>query len=81
MTISGIIKKDGRSFVRVSFLRGRDYAEGISPDGIIDKSEGFTEEELVKLKEYITESENEIMEKAKGINPLRDWLGFNQKKV
>ena len=51
--VSGVLHREDRTFVRVSFLRGRDWAEGILPDGVIEKAEGFTEEEIGKLEEYL----------------------------
>ena len=52
MLVSCVVEKEGRKIVRVSFLRGMeeersmDYAEGILPDGIIVKSEGFSGTEV-----------------------------------
>ena len=76
MLISGMIKKDGKSFTRVSFLRDKCWAEGIVPDGVIEKSEGFSEEELVQLKEYLVQEKDMILEQAKGVNPLRKMFGI-----
>ena len=59
-----------------SMERGRsmDYAEGILPDGMVVKSEGFTEEEVRKLEAYIRANRKDIMKRAKEINPLRNWI-------
>lgn len=51
-----------------------DYAEGILPEGIIVKSEGFTEEEVRKLESYIRANRQDILKQAKEINPLRNWM-------
>lgn len=74
--VSGAIHKDGRTFARVSFLRGRDWAEGIIPDGVIEKSEGFTEEEISGLKDYLAREKDMLIGQAKGVNPLRNMLGM-----
>ncbi|MCM1113353.1 MAG: hypothetical protein NC399_08885 [Muribaculum sp.] len=74
MLISGVVMKDGRKIVRVSFLRGKDYAEGILPDGLIEKSGGFTEEEVLKLENYMRVNRQEILKQAKEVNPLKSWL-------
>lgn len=80
MLVSCVVEKEGRKIVRVSFLRGMeeghsiDYAEGILPDGIIVKSEGFSEEEVRKLEAYIRANRQEILKQAKEINPLRNWM-------
>ena len=44
MMVSGRLKKDGRDIVRVSFFRNKDYADGILPDAIIEKSSESDEE-------------------------------------
>lgn len=76
MLISGMIKMDGKSFTRVSFLRDKCWAEGIVPDGVIEKSEGLSEEELVQLKEYLVQEKDMILEQAKDVNPLRKMFGI-----
>ena len=76
MLISGMIKRDGKSFTRVSLLRDKCWAEGIVPDGVIEKSEGFSEEELVQLKKYLVQEKDMILEQAKGVNPLRKMFGI-----
>lgn len=74
MLVSAVVMKDNRKIVRVSFLRGNDYAEGILPDGVIEKSGGFTEEEVLKLENYMRANRKDILEQAKEVNPLRSWL-------
>lgn len=74
--ISGILTKGGRKFVRVSFMRGEEYAEFIVPDGILDQRKGFTEEEVTKLFRYVRENRDEILKRAKEVNPLKNWLGL-----
>lgn len=74
MLISGFFTKDGRKMMRVSFMRGKDFAEGLLPDGIIDRSEGFSQEELDRLEKFLRTNSGEIMEQAKTINPIRSWL-------
>lgn len=74
MLVSGIVVKDNRKIVRVSFLRNNDYAEGIMPDAIIEKSKGFTAEELTKLEKFLRLHKDEILQQAKEVNPIRSWL-------
>lgn len=74
MLISCVVAKGDRKMVRVSFLREKDYAEGILPDGMIEKSQGFTEEEVQKLENYMRANRKDILQRAKEINPLRNWL-------
>lgn len=75
MMVSCVVVKDNRKLVRVSFLRGRDFAEGVLPDGMIEKSRGFTAEEVQKLENYLRVNRQEILKQAKEIDPLRNWLG------
>lgn len=86
MLVSCVVEKEGRKIVRLSFLRemeeghsmekghSMDYAEGILPEGIIVKSEGFTKEEVRKLENYIRTNRQDILKQAKEINPLRNWM-------
>lgn len=75
MTYSGLLLYKGEKTVRVKFERGKnDFAEGIVPSGIIEKSSGFSEEELEKLSDYLKYNASDIMAKAKDVNPIRDWL-------
>ena len=74
--VSGVLHKGDKTFVRVSFLRGKDWAEGIVPDGVIEKSEGFTKEEIGKLEDYLAGDKEQIMKQAKGINPVRKLFGI-----
>lgn len=74
MLVSGIVMKEGRKIVRVSFQRGRDYAEGILPDGMIEKSGGFNAEEVRKLEDYMRANRKEILGRAKEVDPIRNWL-------
>ncbi len=76
MLVSGIINKEDRRYARVSFIRGKDIAEGIVPDGIIDHTEGFSDDEVFKLERYLRENCGEIMERARKVNPLKNWLGL-----
>ena len=74
MLVSGYVVKDKKRIVRVSFVRGRDYAEGILPEGIIEKSKGFTNEEIRKLENFLRVNKDEILGEAKKVNPIRSWL-------
>lgn len=76
MMVSGIMTKNDRRFARVSFMRGKDVAEGIVPDGIIDRVEGFDDDEVKWLERYLRENCGEIMEQAKQVNPIKNWLGI-----
>jgi len=74
MILSGIVKKDGRKIARVSFLRNKDFAEGILPDCEIVSSEGFDEDEIEQLKIYLKLNSEDLMSQAKKINPFRGMM-------
>lgn len=75
MTYSGLLLKDGEKMVRVCFERGeRDYAEGVLPKGIIEKSVGFSPDEQEQLSAYLLENAHDIMRQAKEVNFLKSWL-------
>ena len=70
--------KKGEKVVRVCFERkgdkGREYAEGVVPEGKIDASFGFSKEEIEKLEEYLQENSGDIMLKARKITGITHWL-------
>lgn len=74
--VSGILRKEGRKFARISFMRGEDYAEFIVPDGVLDRHRGFSGEEIAKLQEYVRENREDIMKEARGVNVMKNWLGL-----
>ena len=71
--VSGVLHREDRTF-----LRGRDWAEGILPDGVIEKAEGFTEEEIGKLEAYLAGEKDMLLRQAKGINPIRNLFQLGQ---
>lgn len=75
MTHSGIINQKGQKIVHITFERGKDYAEGTLPSGKIEKSSGFTPEEIQQLSQYILQNAEDIMARAKQVNPLRSLMG------
>ncbi len=79
MLVSSLLKKDGRQYARVSFLRGEDIAEGIVPDGKLERVSGFSEEEAAGLRFYLAANKEAILEQAKQIDPLTNWLRAGKK--
>ena len=79
MTYSAIVAgKDNKKMVRVSFERDngseKEIAEGIVPDAKIVKQNGFSQDEINSLEEYLKNNADDIIAKAKVIsNPLK-WL-------
>lgn len=78
-TYTGILhNKKGEKVVRVCFEKqeenGRKFAEGVLPEGKIDASFGFSDEEINKLEEYLKEYSADIMHKAREITGITHWL-------
>ena len=76
MMVSGRLKKDGREIVRVSFFRKDDYADGVLPDAVIEKTSGFEEKELAILEKYLRDHKDEIYAQARTVNPMKNFLGL-----
>lgn len=76
MIYSGLIPQKGKkAMARVVFERGNDKAEGVVPDGKIETSSGFSTEELRQLEDYLVRNSEDILRRAKEVNPLRNWMG------
>lgn len=73
-THSTVLSKNGKPFVSVMFERGKDRAEGTVPDCIITKNEGFTQEEVEELEDYMKAQRKEIIDGAKRISDIRYLL-------
>lgn len=67
ITHSAVLNKQGKPFVSVMIEREKDFAEGGVPKCRIVKSQGFDEEEIGELEEYLRNHEQEIIEEAKKI--------------
>lgn len=78
MTYSSVLSKEGKPYVSVRFERGRDMAEGSVPVCHIEKSSGFTKEEIMGLEGYLELNAREILRKAKDISGIRHWLGMEK---
>lgn len=78
MTYSGIMRKNKEKVVHVRFERTVDgkteFAEGILPDCLVEKSIGFTLEECKALEFYMKENCDSIFEQAQKINDDVFWL-------
>ena len=69
--VSGVLYHEWKTFVRVSLMRGNVWAEGIVPDGVVEKAKGFSTEEIGQLQAYLAAEKETIIRQAKGINPIR----------
>ena len=75
LDISGVVEKDGKKIAHIRFTRGEDYAEGYIPDCIFTKVQGFTDEEVSQLTDYLRANLTEFKKRAAAINPFTALMG------
>lgn len=75
LNLSGVVEKDGQKIAYVRFSRGDDFAEGYIPDCIFTKVQGFTDDEVSMLTDYLRANLTELKKRAAGINPLTAIMG------
>ena len=75
LNLSGVVEKDGQKIAYVRFSRGDDFAEGYIPDCIFTKVQGFTDDEVSMLTDYLRANLTELKKRAAGINPLIAIMG------
>jgi len=74
VTCSGILRKDGKKIIYVRFERGADFAEGSIPAAKITSQSGFSPDEIAQLEEYLSENKFEIIEQAKTVNLMKNFM-------
>jgi len=74
MTHSCILPRGKEKIVRVTFESNIAYAEGIVPDGKIEKQHGFSKDEVEQLEIYLKMNKDDIMKKAKDITGIMHWF-------
>ncbi|WP_099466661.1 hypothetical protein [Konateibacter massiliensis] len=74
MTHSCVLSRGKERIVRVTFEDDHAYAEGIVPDGKIEKQQGFSEDEVQQLEIYLKMNKDDIMQKAKAITGITHWF-------
>lgn len=70
MFVSGIIMKDGQKKACVRFEDGANFAEGYIPECKIVNQEGFMEDEIAQLENYMHENLAELKREAAGVDPI-----------
>lgn len=75
MSVSSMTRLGDKKGVYVLFADENSSAEFIVPDCKLINSNGFDEEELKQLKEYLENEQDYIFSLAKGIDPIRSFLG------
>lgn len=75
MSVSSMTRSEDKKGVYVLFTDGNKSAEFIVPEGKIVRKNGFSEDELKQLKEYVQNEQDYIFSLAKTVNPLKAFLG------
>ena len=75
LDITGVVEKDGKKVSHIRFSRGKDYAEGYIPDCVFTKVQGFTDEEIEQLTDYLKANLTDLKKRAAAISPLNAFLG------
>ena len=78
LNLSGVVEKDGKKIAYVRFSRGDDFAEGYIPDCIFTKVQGFTDDEVSMLTDYLRANLTGLKKRAAGINPLTAIMGRSE---
>ena len=74
MIVSGVSEYEGTKRAYVRFEEGNLYAEGTIPDCKIQSSEGFSDDELEALSQYMRENLEMLKRKAAECNPIRAMM-------
>jgi len=80
MSVSSMTRKGDKKAVYVLFTDGDNSAEFSLPGSSLLSNRGFTKEEIQQLKEYIDNEQDYLFGLAKGINPLRGFMGESKKE-
>lgn len=74
MSVSPICTKDGKKYAFVSFTDEVRTAEGKIPDCTIISNDGFSEDEVQQLEEYMKHELPQLKKMAAGINVMEMFL-------
>ncbi|MCH5256299.1 MAG: hypothetical protein J1D87_03360 [Lachnospiraceae bacterium] len=74
MSVSPICVKDGKKYAFVSFTDGTRTAEGKIPDCTITNNDGFSEDEVQQLEDYMNQELPQLKKMAAGIDVMKTFL-------
>lgn len=75
MSVSSMTRLGDKKGIYVLFTDGSLSAEFMIPECKLLHNNGFGEEELKQLKEYVENEQDYLFSLAKEINPIRGFLG------
>jgi len=74
MSVSSMTRKDDKKAVYVFFQDGEKTAEFTLPGCELVRNNGFTDEDIHQLKDYIDNEQDSIFAMAKQVNPLKAMM-------
>ena len=75
MSVSTMIRTKDNKAVYVLFEDDHRSIEFALLEGNLVRNNGFSDDEITRLKEYVDNERDSIFEMAKKINPMRELLG------
>lgn len=79
MSVSPIVKKEGKKYVYVQFNDGERSAEARIPDCKILSNSGFEDKEIAALELYLKSEQIAIIKAAKQVNPIKAFMSTDKK--
>lgn len=70
MSVSQVFSKEGKQFAFVSFADGNRTAEGKIPDCVITSHNGFSEEEITQLENYMRRELTNLKKMAASVDVM-----------
>ena len=74
MSVSSMTRNKDSKAVYVQFQDGSKSAEIALPEGRLVRNEGFSDDEIASLIEYVNNEQETIYGLAKQVNPIRAFL-------
>ncbi|MCR5800578.1 MAG: hypothetical protein K6G69_10930 [Lachnospiraceae bacterium] len=68
-------RTDNKKAVYVLFTDDRKSAEFAIPECKLIRNDGFAADEIDQLMQYVKNEQDSILDVAKGINPLKAFMG------
>ncbi len=76
MTVSTMTRHGDDKAIYVLFTDGAKSAEFAVPDDRLVKNNGFSDEEISRLTDYVSNEHDSIFAIAKKVNPMKNLLGM-----
>lgn len=74
MYVSGIINRENQKKACVRFEDKERFAEGFIPDCKIEKQNGFNEDEIEQLENYMKDNLEALKNRAAGVDPILSMI-------